>query len=57
MLNPTKRLMVKYKTHLVKMMLDNLTIQQAKQNYEHLCDLQILLGLVCIYHFWNLCML
>jgi hypothetical protein len=30
------------------MVLDNPTNQQAKQNYEHLCDLQILLELVYI---------
>jgi hypothetical protein len=48
MLNPTKRLMEKYKTLLVKMVLDSLTNQQAKQNYEHLCELQTLLGLACI---------
>jgi len=48
MLNLTKRLMVEYRTLLVKMTLDNPTNQQAKQNYEHLCDLQILLGLACI---------
>jgi hypothetical protein len=32
----------------MKMALDNLINQQAKKNYEHLCDLQILLGLACI---------
>ncbi len=48
MLSPAKRLMAEYKTFLVKMVLDNPTNQQAKQNYEHLCDLQILLGLACI---------
>jgi hypothetical protein len=48
MLSLAKRLMAKYKTLLVKMALNNLTNQQAKQNYEHFCDLQILLGLACI---------
>jgi hypothetical protein len=34
---------------LVKMVLNNLTNQQVKMNYGHLCDLQILLGLIaCI---------
>ncbi len=35
-------------TLLVKMTLDSPTIQQVKLNYENLCDLQVLLGLVCI---------
>jgi len=48
MLSPAKRLMAKYKTLIVKMTLNNLTSQQAKQNYEHLCDLQILLGLAYV---------
>jgi hypothetical protein len=28
--------------------MDNRTNQQAKLNYENLCDLQVLLGLACI---------
>ncbi len=48
MLNFAKKVIVKYKILLVKMVLNNLTNQQAKMNYEHLCDLQILLGLACI---------
>jgi hypothetical protein len=48
MLSLAKRLMAEYKTLLLKMALDNLTNQQATQNYEHLRDLQILLGLACI---------
>jgi len=48
MLRPAKRLMAEYKTFLMKMMLNNLTNQQAKQNYQYLCDLQILLGLACV---------
>ncbi len=43
MLNPTKRVMVEYKYLLMKMTLDNLTSQQAMLNYEHLCDIHILL--------------
>jgi hypothetical protein len=39
MLSLAKKLMAEYKTFLVKMALDSLTNQQAKQNYEHLCDL------------------
>jgi hypothetical protein len=48
MLSLAKRVMAKYKTLLVKMALDSLTYQQAKLNYENLCDLQVLLGLACI---------
>jgi hypothetical protein len=48
MLSPTKRATEKYKTFLVKMMLNNLTNEQTKYNYEHLCDLHILLGLTYI---------
>ncbi len=44
MVSPARRLMVEYRTLLMKMALDNLKNQQANQNYEHLCDLQILLG-------------
>ncbi len=48
MLSLAKKLMAEYKTFLVKMALDSLTNQQAKQNYEHLCDLQTFLKLACI---------
>ncbi len=48
MLSHAKRLMAKYRTLLVKMVLDNPINKQAKQTYENLCDLQILLGLACI---------
>jgi len=48
MLSPIERLKVGYKALLVKMVLDNHINQQAKQIYEHLCDLQILLGLAYI---------
>ncbi len=48
MLSLAKRLKAKYKTFSVKMVLDNHTNQQVKQNYEQLCDLQILLGFAYI---------
>jgi hypothetical protein len=48
MLNPAKIMMAKYRTMLVKMALDSPTNQQIKLNYENLCDLQVLLRLVCI---------
>jgi hypothetical protein len=48
MLSPIERLKVGYKALMVKMVLDNHINQQAKQIYEHLCDLQILLGLAYI---------
>jgi hypothetical protein len=40
----------------VKLMVNNPRNQQAKMNYEHLCDLHILLWLVVFYFYWNLCM-
>ncbi len=49
MLSLAKRMMVEYKTLLVKMVMDQNTNQQSKFNYKHLCDLQILLGLACIF--------
>jgi hypothetical protein len=48
MLSHVKRLMVEYIMLLVKMVLDNLTNQQEKMNYEHLRDLQFLLEFGCI---------
>jgi hypothetical protein len=41
-------LMVEYKTLLVKIILDYPSKQQAKLNYENLCDFQVLLGLAYI---------
>lgn len=49
MLSVAKRMMIEYKTLLVKMVRDQNTNQQSKFNYEHFCDLQILLGLACIF--------
>ncbi len=48
MLSLTKKVMAKYKTLLVKMALDSLANHQVMLNYEHFCDLHILLELVCI---------
>jgi hypothetical protein len=48
MLSHAKKMMVENKTFMVQITLDNPTNQEAKNNYEHLCDLQILLGLICI---------
>jgi hypothetical protein len=42
MLSLAKKMMAKYRTLLVKMALDILTNQQAKLNYENLCDFQVL---------------
>jgi len=39
MLSHAKKVMVEYRTLLVKMSLDNPTNQQAKLNYERFCDL------------------
>ncbi len=43
MLNLAKKKLAKYKTLLLKMAMDSLINHQAKFNYEHMCDLQILL--------------
>ncbi len=48
MLSFAKIVMAKYKTLLMKMALDSPTNRQIKLNYENLCDLQVLLGLVFI---------
>jgi hypothetical protein len=48
MLNLAKKVLAKYKTFLMKKAMDNPTNHQVKLNYEHLCDLQTLLGLACI---------
>jgi len=48
MLSHAKKVMVENKTFMVQITLDDPTNQEAKNNYEHLCDLQILLGLICI---------
>jgi hypothetical protein len=49
MLSFAKKLLAEYKTLLVKMAMDSFTNHQTKFNYEHLCDLQILLELSCIF--------
>jgi hypothetical protein len=49
MLSPAKKVLVEYKTLLVKMAMDSFTNHQTKFNYEHLCALQILLDLSCIF--------
>jgi hypothetical protein len=48
MLSLAKGEMEKYKILLVKMALGSLTNQQAKLNYENLCDIQVLLRLAYI---------
>jgi hypothetical protein len=49
MLRPTKKVLAEYTTLLIKMAMDSFTNHQTKFNYEHLCDLQILLELSCIF--------
>jgi hypothetical protein len=48
MLNLAKKMLTKYKTLLLKMAMDSLINHQAIFNYEHMCDLQILLCFVYI---------
>jgi hypothetical protein len=44
-----KELWKNTKLLFVKMTLDNPTNQQAMLNYEHICDIHIFLGFVCIF--------
>jgi hypothetical protein len=53
MLSPTKRVMEKYKTLLMKMALDMNVNFQAATNFEHLVDLEVLLSLL-LEHVHNL---
>jgi hypothetical protein len=48
MLSATKKIMAKYKSILMKMALYRLINQQTMLNYEHFCDLHILLEFTCI---------
>jgi uncharacterized membrane protein len=48
MLSFVQCVMAEYKTLLVKMALDAPTNDKAKKNFDLLCDVQILLGLVAI---------
>jgi hypothetical protein len=46
MLSLTKHVMAKYKTLLMKMALDSPNKEKAKANFDLLCDVQVILGLV-----------
>jgi hypothetical protein len=48
MLEPLKQVMAKYKTLIVKMSQDNVSITQTRFNLDLLCDLHMLLGLSCL---------
>jgi hypothetical protein len=48
MLAPTKCVIQKYKTFVVKMVNDSLGNASAKNNYELLCDCDTILGLICV---------
>jgi len=48
MLAPTKCVLQKYKTFVVKMVNDSLGNVSAKNNYELLCDCDTILGLICV---------
>ncbi len=49
MLSPTKSVMAKYRTLLMKMTIDILSNDKAKANSYLLCDVQVMLGLVAIF--------
>jgi len=38
MFSPTKHVMAKYRTLLIKMAIDNLSNEKAKTNFDLLCD-------------------
>jgi hypothetical protein len=46
MFNPSKQMMEKYKTLLIKMALGSPTNEQVKLNYKHIYDLWIFLDLL-----------
>jgi hypothetical protein len=48
MLSPRKNFFAKYKLLVVKMAEDSDDIENAKNNYELPCDVEMLLGLACI---------
>ncbi len=48
MLSPCKRIFTKYKLLVVKMAKDSGHIENAKNGYKLLCDVETLLGLACI---------
>jgi uncharacterized membrane protein len=48
MLEPLKRVMAKYKTLIMKMSQNNVSIAQARFNLNLLCGLHMLLGLFCL---------
>jgi hypothetical protein len=47
-LSPSKRLWQEYKTLNLNMVVDNGSVETTKVNYELLCDVETLLGFVCI---------
>ncbi len=48
MLELLKRVMVEYKTLIVKMSQDNVLVVQTRFNLDLFCDLHMLLGLFCL---------
>ena len=48
MLSPAKRVLLEYKTLVVKMHLDSLKSKVARDNLESLCDIETVLGLPCV---------
>jgi hypothetical protein len=48
MLSPLKRLLIKYKSLVLKMYMDALKRKPTLDNLDLLCDLELVLGLPCI---------
>lgn len=55
MLSSSKKILVEYRSLVVRMVHDNVAIQTTKPNYELLCDVKTFLGLVCIMRYWKQC--
>jgi uncharacterized membrane protein len=48
MLEPLKQIMVEYKTLIMKMAQENMSIVQARLNLDLICDIHTLLALFCL---------
>jgi hypothetical protein len=48
MLSPTKHVLAEYKILVVKMHDDSHIVVVAKTNLQYLCDIEVMMGLICI---------
>jgi hypothetical protein len=48
MLFPTKKMLNEYRALVLRMHHDSTTISQVAHNLQHLCDLEVMLGLSCL---------